>query len=271
MTDFTYPYFICYKVTHKCVANCEYCLDNFTEHDLSTSEAEKVINAIVKAGTKSLSFGGREPFLRSDIFDLIKYAKECGLFVSVETTGLTLNLEDLKKLSDLGLDSLVISIDSIDKNICKEIGRAYLFDNKFETIKTANKECQWQLTVVTVVTKVSVHGLLDIGEALDGMDLNHWSLRQFIPRGYGSEVKEKYQISDEEFYIASRNLIAKYPKLNIKYYSADAFEGTFIMISPSGNIIQGLGEGYKNLGNVITDGANIKENWQKYILPKIVS
>jgi len=85
------PDLICYLVTSKCLAECDICISGVYVPDLPTEKAKEVISRIVKSGAKIVSFAGREPFLRKDIFELIEHTKGLAVRLNIETTGATLD------------------------------------------------------------------------------------------------------------------------------------------------------------------------------------
>jgi MoaA/NifB/PqqE/SkfB family radical SAM enzyme len=76
----------------------------------------KLIEELYRMGTKEVQLSGRgEPFLHSDVFDMIKYIKSKGICCYVTTNGSLLNEESSEKLVEYKLDVLNISLNS-----CKE-------------------------------------------------------------------------------------------------------------------------------------------------------
>jgi MoaA/NifB/PqqE/SkfB family radical SAM enzyme len=68
-----------------------------------------------KTLTGRISFGGGEVTLREDLFDIIRYAKEAGLSVSMVTNGFLLTDEMLREFEKVGLDGLVISLNGVNR------------------------------------------------------------------------------------------------------------------------------------------------------------
>jgi radical SAM protein with 4Fe4S-binding SPASM domain len=56
-----------------------------------------------------------EPLLNNDIFRMIKYAKERGLYTVISTNGQRLNFEYAKRITESGLDRIIISVDGMDQ------------------------------------------------------------------------------------------------------------------------------------------------------------
>lgn len=111
-------------VTYRCNANCKMCdlpKRGSKDLELSTDELKKVIDSFKGLGVSSIGFSGGEPFLREDIFELIRYARTKGLSTQLSTNGFLLNTENITSVFESGLDSINISIDSSLPEIHKEI------------------------------------------------------------------------------------------------------------------------------------------------------
>ena len=72
---------------------------------------KKLINDLHDLGTKRIRItGGGEPFLYPKIFDVIKLIKEKGIACDITTNFTLLNKEKIKKLFELNVDELVVSL-----------------------------------------------------------------------------------------------------------------------------------------------------------------
>ena len=79
-------------------------------------------------GGVGLSFFG-EAFLDKNLIERIKYAKSKGLGVSFFTNGSLMNKEKAEEIIKAGLDSMVISLDSIKKETYEKIRRNLKFED----------------------------------------------------------------------------------------------------------------------------------------------
>lgn len=70
-------------VTQRCNLNCAGCysLDNDRNalEDASLEDVERAVSALADAGLEQLVISGGEPFLRSDLPDIVRFAKESGI------------------------------------------------------------------------------------------------------------------------------------------------------------------------------------------------
>ena len=76
-------------LTSRCNNRCRYCnFQSLSRDDVWTTEALlRVLREMRNAGTRRVQFTGGEPMLRSDLGELVAYAKSLGMFVGVSTNG----------------------------------------------------------------------------------------------------------------------------------------------------------------------------------------
>ena len=103
-----------FEVTYRCNLRCEMCQFNeFFEQnqkaagklgELSTDEIRGIIRQVPKYSL--LSFSGGEPFLRSDLLEILEWASRRNT-THVITNGTLVSEEKAKRLAELGTESLV--------------------------------------------------------------------------------------------------------------------------------------------------------------------
>jgi radical SAM protein with 4Fe4S-binding SPASM domain len=106
-------------VIFNCTARCNlHCLHCYSDSDcavksreLTTQQAKTFIRQVAEYGCPVLLFSGGEPLLREDIFDLIQYANTLGLRTALSTNGTQINQDVAKRLYDIGLSYVGISLD----------------------------------------------------------------------------------------------------------------------------------------------------------------
>jgi len=64
---------------------------------------------------------GGEPLARTDILELVRSARDAGLYVNLITSGMPLDEARLAKLLEAGLDHLQLSFQGATKEIAAEI------------------------------------------------------------------------------------------------------------------------------------------------------
>ncbi|PKM50295.1 MAG: heme d1 biosynthesis radical SAM protein NirJ2 [Firmicutes bacterium HGW-Firmicutes-7] len=110
---------ISWSTTKRCNLYCKHCYrdsgpDELSKDELSTEEGKKLLDEIYKAGFRVIVFSGGEPMLREDIFELIEYASLLGMTTLMGSNGTLITKACAIKLKDHYLNSIAISIDSLD-------------------------------------------------------------------------------------------------------------------------------------------------------------
>jgi len=109
---------VSWNTTNQCNMFCDHCYREAgakANEELNTEEGKALLDEIKKAGFKIMIFSGGEPFMRPDIFELVEYSKKLGLITVFGTNGTFITPEVAKKLKELGVDGVGISLDSLDK------------------------------------------------------------------------------------------------------------------------------------------------------------
>lgn len=117
--DACVPVFATLELTLKCNLRCVHCY-NFDraipyakakrENELTLPEIKDLIDELAEAGTISLGLSGGEPLIHPDIFEIISYAREKRLSVRLKTNAIFLTEEKAKKLADLHLSGIDVSV-----------------------------------------------------------------------------------------------------------------------------------------------------------------
>jgi len=103
------PLAVSFIVTNKCNYNCSYCSrwkKNIPE--MTTREIFYLLRELKGLGSEFLQITGGEPFLRSDLAEIVKFAKEQGFYIGINSNGSLIkkNQEVLKYI-----DKITFSID----------------------------------------------------------------------------------------------------------------------------------------------------------------
>ena len=123
-----FPY-IRLSITDVCNFKCGYCLPNGYQVDksdnrkfLNLEEIKRLAKVFSKLGVSKIRLTGGEPTVRKDFFEIIKILKnDAGIKrVVITTNGYHLN-EKAKMLVDSGINGINISIDSLERNIFKNV------------------------------------------------------------------------------------------------------------------------------------------------------
>ena len=107
-----------WELTYRCNARCAMCnywkIPSDPRDELGTEEVKAGLARVAEYGCRLVNFTGGEPTLRRDLEEIVGHASSLGMWVSTVTNGSLLTRERVTALKDAGLDSLLVSLDSID-------------------------------------------------------------------------------------------------------------------------------------------------------------
>ncbi len=184
------PRNVYWETTIACDLACKHCrADAIHQRDpleLSTAEACRMIDDIKTMGSMLILTGG-DPMKRPDLFELIAYAREQGVPVSI-TPSTTPNLtrETVERFRSLGVAALGISLDGPTPEIHDSFrGVPGTFQRGIDALEWA-REFGLPVQVNTTVTRDTLPHLPAMYELLSQQAaVRRWSLFLLVPVGRG--------------------------------------------------------------------------------------
>ena len=117
--------FSCFGIADDCMLKCKMCHkwkeDIFIKKSTLDTTLKDWKNCVysLRSITKDsfqINFGGGEPFLKKDLLELVRFCKSKNFNTNIATNGYLIDEEMAKRISDSGLDSLIISLDSLNED-----------------------------------------------------------------------------------------------------------------------------------------------------------
>jgi AdoMet-dependent heme synthase len=108
-----------WESTAGCNLRCSHCRritvsDGLLPDDLSTAEAESMIDQLAAQGRPILVFSGGEPLMRPDVFALSRRAADAGLTVALATNGTLVDDQIARLVKESGVKRVSVSLDGPD-------------------------------------------------------------------------------------------------------------------------------------------------------------
>lgn len=188
-------------VTHSCNLHCIGCYsdncDRNKREDLPLEKIEEILYILRENGLQVLLISGGEPFLRKDIVEILKYAKN-GLGIPKVVIGTNGTVQDFSLYKEiLGLvDNVSISIDGYDAKSADIIRDKGTFSIVARTIEIM-KKCGLPISLLPTIHKFnykSVSNYMELSSALN------------IPLGFSlltcnhaDAVLDRYILDEDEF------------------------------------------------------------------------
>lgn len=153
--------------------------------ELSTAEARLLIEQLTEfPQPPMLVLTGGDPLVREDLFNLIEYATQLGLDVSITPSATPLVTDRaIHRLADAGIHRLAISLDGSTAQSHDSVrGVAGSFVRSLEILVRA-RELGISTQVNTTLTPDNVDQLDDLADLLAELDIMLWSVFFLIPVG----------------------------------------------------------------------------------------
>ncbi len=111
------PICLTWELTYACNLECVHCLSSSgrrDERELSTQEAERVLDELHDMQVFYINIGGGEPMIRRDFFHLVDYAIARDIGVKFSTNGAFIDSAKARRLASMNYLDVQISLDGTD-------------------------------------------------------------------------------------------------------------------------------------------------------------
>jgi mycofactocin biosynthetic radical S-adenosylmethionine protein MftC len=214
------PLSVIFELTYKCNLACQHCLVDAGSPDsdeLSFDEIAKILVQLKEMKVFTINFGGGEPLLRPDFFEIMKYASDLNLGVFFSTNGYLINDSVLEKLADLKTFSLQISLDGLEST-----------HDDFRGIQGSYKKAIWALqefsdkgyhtTMSTMMLKTNLNELESLIKLCVSLGVSSFKLSTFMPAGRGSRNLDQYLLNSSELKMVAEQMLNQKKKYDGKLY-----------------------------------------------------
>jgi len=100
-------------VTYRCNERCVHCyLDHDDHGEMTTAEIKDILQQLAEAGTFFLTLSGGEVLMRRDFFEILEYARRLAFNVRIKTNGVMIRKSEARRMRDLGVEQVQVSIYS---------------------------------------------------------------------------------------------------------------------------------------------------------------
>ncbi|MGH7168902.1 MAG: pyrroloquinoline quinone biosynthesis protein PqqE [Gemmataceae bacterium] len=147
------------ELTYRCPLHCPYCSNptefSPAEAELAAVEWQRVLGEAGELGVLHVHFSGGEPLLRAELAELVRSAREAGLYTNLLTSGVGLTPARGERLRDAGLDSVQISFQADEAEAADAIAGAHAHAWKLEAARLVG-ELGWPLTLNVVLHRANI-------------------------------------------------------------------------------------------------------------------
>ncbi len=244
------------RVTSRCNLQCLHCYSAEVncENELKTHEVKSAIDILLKNGVNHVTVSGGEPFLRSDIFDILKYSSERAR-TGIVCNGTLLGKGVARRLSGIDISHLMISVDGIGETHDNLRGK-----NSYKrTVKGIFNSLDYGLPLgaSTTLTRLNCSHIMDVYDFLRENSIRRWIIEILKPVGRARLANICIEKRDEDAVMGIlRQLKAKDNDMDISIYdcAGNCSAGIkTISVSPNGDVTPCAFMIRAVCGNVLSD------------------
>lgn len=246
---------ICWNITTRCNQGCKYCHRFLNINDLCFDDNMKILNNLINDKITDITWTGGEALMYDGIEKLIEWSYKNGIKNKLITNGKILSKSDMVLLKYL--DSLTLSIDSVDNEINQDLGRG---KEHFPNIVTIleyikNNDLDVKIRINTVVSKLNIDTLEKLNNFLSNYEIYAWRIFRFMPLRETAVVNQKkFDVSDSDFLEVKNKILKNSNKTEkIEFREKEDMESKYILLVANGDII--LTQNGKDVkkGNALVD------------------
>src|SRR6056297_1702984 len=197
------PRLIFWELTKRCNLHCQHCRaeadDHIYEGEMSTEQAEGLVDEIAAHYDPILVLTGGEPLYRDDLFTIAKYAGDRGLRTALATNGTMIDAPMAVQIREAGFQRVAISIDGSDAAGHDGFrGIPGCFEEALRGaghLKSEGVSFQFN----TTITRRNVDEIEDILALAQGQGADALHIFMLVPVGCGVEIAESEMISREKY------------------------------------------------------------------------
>jgi len=126
------PHTVHFNITYRCKRRCLYC-NNYAmvkqrygsfrsanQVELGLNIIKRIMNEANEVGVKLFNISGGEPFLRNDVYEVIRHGVSLGMSI-FPITKYAFTTEEAERLYDTGLRSICVSFDSFEDHTNRKL------------------------------------------------------------------------------------------------------------------------------------------------------
>lgn len=196
------PKIIAWEITRSCNLACAHCRAAAHcepyEGELSLEECKALIDDIASITDPILILTGGEPLMRSDIWDIIDYAREAGCHPVIGTNGTLIDDDMARKIAEHGIAKVSVSLDfPTPEGQDAFRGEQGAFQQTIAGMRHLRKHnvAVQVNTTVTKMNKDQLDALHDLAEREGASDYHPFLL---VPTGRGSDLVD-VELTPEEY------------------------------------------------------------------------
>ena len=184
---------VSWNTTNACNLYCAHCYRGSGEEaagELTTAEGMTLIEDIARAGFQIMIFSGGEPLIRPDFFELADYAAKKGVRPTLSTNGTLITPEVARKIKNIGVGYVGISLDGLREVNDKFRGKEGAFEAAMNGIKNCVAVGQ-RVGLRFTINHHNIQELENIFDFIEAENINRVCFYHLVYSGRGNQMMDE--------------------------------------------------------------------------------
>lgn len=191
---------VVWNSTRTCNLKCRHCYMSSDakkyQNELTTAEAKQFIDDLADFNVPVLLFSGGEPLIRPDFFELADYAAKKGVRPTLSTNGTLITPEVARKIKDIGVGYVGISLDGLCEVNDKFRGKAGAFEAAMNGIKNCVAVDQ-RVGLRFTINHHNIQELENIFDFIEEENINRVCFYHLVYSGRGNQMMDEDVTAEE--------------------------------------------------------------------------
>ncbi|MBC7188727.1 radical SAM protein [Candidatus Aerophobetes bacterium] len=189
---FAAPPVVVWNFTNLCNLKCRHCYQDAGKRlkdELSLKKRLEIVDELAGEDVFSIAYSGGEPLMDKDIWKVLERGAKQGLYQSIATNGTLITPEVAKKLADVGVNYVEISLDSTRPEVHDKFrGVPGFWEKAVKGIENAVAQGKYEVGIASTITQVNFEELEELIQFSKNIGANKFYAFNFIPTGRGKNI-----------------------------------------------------------------------------------
>lgn len=197
---FSAPLTFNWTLSFRCNFSCRHCYSREEAgEELTTSDNYRIIDVLAEQQVPFINFGGGEPLIRTDLYDIAAYAVSKGLNPSMNSNGWLIDDAAAARLKEVGFKSVGISVDSAEAHLHDDFRCMPGSHERAVKALKALRDVGLRSTLSAVISRINYKNFREILDLARENGVAQVYLHNFKCSGRGFKNREELDLTPEEW------------------------------------------------------------------------
>lgn len=189
---FSAPPVVVWNFTNMCNLKCKHCYQDAgrrLDEELDLQSRLGLVEQLVDEDVFSIAYSGGEPLMDDDLWKVIERGAEEDLYQSIATNGTLITPDVAKRMADVGVNYVEVSLDSTKPEVHDEFrGIPGFWEKAVKGIENAVAQDDFEVGIASTITRYNFDELEELIQFTRKIGADKFYAFNFIPTGRGRAI-----------------------------------------------------------------------------------